>query len=330
MPDEKDKRKRTPSSRKKETPVEEVRRTKRRRRKKRGRVFWGFMILILILLCIGLVIVKTPLFNIEEINIEGNVLVSAEEILESCDLDKGQNILGKSSADCEEEILKLPYVHSVDVVKKYPSGITITIEEEYEFATVKLTGKSVICDRYGKSIRLSGEEENEKLVEFEGGHEGEFGLGEYIRLKSEEETEVMMRCLYCITDYEFLDVTKVDMTDSYNIVFTVGDSLIVKVGNLGDEDELSYKMAYIKEVIDSLPGNISGIIDATNLEAGISYRTGEYEYEPVTEEIENTEDGEIKEDVAEEVVSETLAEVIEATASSEEESGKTVENTEEI
>ena len=76
MPDEKNKRKSTPSSGRNEVSREEVRRRKRRKRKKRGRVFWGFMVLILILLCVGLVIVKTPLFNIEEINIEGNVLVS--------------------------------------------------------------------------------------------------------------------------------------------------------------------------------------------------------------------------------------------------------------
>ena len=92
------------------------------------------------------------------------------------------------------------------------------IEEEYEFATVKLTGKNVICDKYGKSIRLSGEDESEKLVNFEGCRAGEFGLGEYIRLKSEDDTEVMKRCLSCISDYEFLDVTKVDMADSYNIL----------------------------------------------------------------------------------------------------------------
>ena len=101
------------------------------------------------------------------------------------------------------------------------------------------------------------------------------------------------------------------------------------MGKLGDEDELSYKMAYIKEVIDSLPGNISGIIDATNLDAGISYRTGEYEYKPVTEEIENGEDGEMKEEGTEEDTSESQA-VADEDSSSEEESGEFTENTEEI
>lgn len=324
------KRKRTVRSRSTETSNDEERRTVRKKRKKRRRGFGGFILLLLILLCSGIVIMRTSLFDIEKITVKGNAILDEKTILSACKLYTGENIFSKSSSGCEEEILRLPYVHSVEVQKKYPSEIIITVKEEGEYAVLEQTGKDVICDRYGKSIRLMSEDETENFVKFTGCREGAYGLGEYINLSSDEETEIFRRCLSCITDYEFSDVTKVDMSDIYNIVFIVGETLEVRIGALGDEDEFSYKMAYIKEVIDSLPGNISGIIDATNPDAGVSYRTGEFEYDPAKGEIENIDSGEENEENTEDmrIISEIITDSIAITSG--EETQQKTENTEEI
>ncbi|MDO5478247.1 MAG: FtsQ-type POTRA domain-containing protein [Clostridia bacterium] len=259
----------------------------KRRRKRRKRGFFSFLLILLILLCMALIVIKTPLFNIETISVEGNVLVSDEDIIGASGIEVGQNILSHKSSYYEELILALPYISKVDIEKKFPSDVIITVEEEYEYAAVELETRTVICDKYGKSIKIAqAAEETEKLIKVSGCKTGVFETGGYIELSDEIATETMKRCFLCISDYGFLDVTKVDISDVDNIVFTVGDSLIVKVGKLGDDDELSYKMAYIKEVVDTLPHGISGIIDATNLEAGVSYRTGDYEHTPVPEEIE--------------------------------------------
>ncbi len=289
MPDAKNKRRNTD---------ENGDRVKRRRKRRRKRGIISFLFIILILLCVGLIIIKTPLFNVEKVTVKGNVLVSEEDIFKVSGIYEGQNIFDHLSSYYEEKIHTLPYVSTVKVQKKFPSEIYITVSEEYEYAVLDFGGVGVFCDKHGKSIKIATMEETEKLIKFTGCHEGTYELGNYIRLESDKETETFKKCLAAIEEYGFLDVTEVNMADINDLVFTVDGNLTVKIGELGDEDELSYKMAYIKEVIDSLPHGISGIIDATNPEAGVSYRTGEYEYTPSAEEA--TE--EIMEEVAEEGV----------------------------
>ena len=285
--------------------------SRRRRRRRRSGGCLGVLIIILLLLCAGLIVIRTPLFDIEKIKVEGNVNVTEEEILTVSGIDYGLNMFEHNNAYYEEKILSLPYISDAVVKKRFPSELKITVSEEYEFAAIELGERLIACDKNGKSIRVILPEEAEDIIVVKGCKEGKFLIGGYIVLDSEEETNLMKQCLTCISDYGFRDVTAIDISDSDNIVFTVGESLTVKVGALGNEDELSYKMAYIKEVIDSLPDNISGIIDATNPEAGVSYRTGEYEYSAVAEdEFSSAESEKTEEGMAENVEGEEATEEI--------------------
>lgn len=286
MPDAENKRRGAPK--KKSVTGENSEKVIRRRKRRRRNRFISFLFIILMILCACLIVIKTPLFDVENITVEGDVLVTEEDILKVAGIAEGQNIFDHLSSYYEERILSLPYVSAVEVEKKIPSEIHITILEEYEYAVIDFQGVGVICDKYGKTIRIAKDEDIGKYIKFTGCKEGLYDMGGYVKLKDEEETGTLLRCLAAIEDYGFSDVTKVDMADKDDIVFTVEDTLTVKIGELGDEDELSYKMAYIKEVIDSLPHGISGIIDATNPEAGISYRTGEYDRE--------SDSGDIKEE----------------------------------
>lgn len=287
---------------------EEIERIQKARGKRKKRVFrrrvLSFLFIILLILCLGFIIIKTPLFNVEAIEIEGNNFVSDEEILVAAKVSEGENIFTHSSGYMESQLEKLPYISRAEVQKKFPSGIYITVYEENEFALLELPDKLVSCDKNGKSIRVVSESETENLIVIKGCSEGDFVPGEYVKFSDEAKTELFYRCLGAATDYGLLNIAALDITDEDKIIFNVKPSLVIKLGEMGNEDELSYKMAYIREVMDNLPQNISGIIDATNVEAGVSYRTGEFEHDTLAEAEGSTEETENEEGSGEEATEE--------------------------
>lgn len=256
----------------------ELARGKRKKRIRNRRIF-SLLFIVLLILCVGIIVIRTPLFNVDSIMIEGNSLVSDEEILAAVKMSEGENIFSHTEKYMESKLSLLPYISKAEVEKILPSKVRITIHEENEYAVVEFKDEKITCDKNGKSVKIVDGDIKEGLVIIRGGSPGEFNTGDYIKLSDNESTDNFYKCLSILTDYGLTGVICADMSDVYNVVLTLTPNLVIKLGELGSEDELSYKMAYIREVMNNLPQNISGIIDATNIEAGVSYRTGEFEYD---------------------------------------------------
>ena len=271
----------------------------KRKRNARKRKFFAFLFLLLLILSAGFIFINTPLFDISDIKIKGNAIVADEDILSSCGIDIGDNIFSHTASYYEEKIISLPYVSSVTVKKKYPSEVTITVKEEKEFVAVYSEGTYITCDKNGKSIdELT--EKPEELIIVEELIPGKFTLGEMFVADADEGTVLFRDVISCVMEYSFENVTKIDLSDYGNVVFIVNDSLTIKLGKLETGDDMAYKMAYVKEVMDNLPKNISGIIDATNTKNGVSFRSGEFEHSIAGEETEETTGSESTEEVASE------------------------------
>lgn len=255
---------------------------KRRKRARLKRKIFGIFFLLLLILCSLIIIMKTPLFAVKSIEIKGNELVSDEVIANLSGLDIGNSIFNKTSASAQRDILSLPYISEVSVKKSYPSKVIISISELNASYMLKLDTRNVLIDKNGKSIKEAEGEETTVFPIILGLSDGGFKLGSMITALTDEETEIFYRLIQCIKDYGFGNLTEIDLTDEYNISFRLNGTLKVRIGSLGSEDELSYKMAYIKEVLEKLPENVTGVIGATNPSTGVSYRASEAS-EPETE-----------------------------------------------
>lgn len=263
---------------------------RRKKRRKQRKVF-AFIFIILLLLCSILLFLKTPIFEIDKITVNGNSLVSTEDIVAFSGLSFGENIFNHTASYTERCIIKMPYISKVEVTKKYPSEIIINVTEEDIFGAIELFDKKIAFDKFGKSIKEITDEESAEILIFKGLSDETFSLGEYVSFIDQNKTETFIRCLKYIVDYNLENVKLVDIEDTKSIYMIIGKGLKVKIGSLGTEDEFSYKMAYIKEVLLNLPQNVKGVIDATNVESGVYYRTEE-ENNPEETENEDTEDAE--------------------------------------
>lgn len=252
---------------------ERAQKKKRRERERKKRKLFSIFFFILLIFCAIIIFLKTPLFDIKEVKVEGNFLVTEEEIIKICGMEKGNNIFDRISYFGEKKIKSLPYISDAKIIKKLPSHVTIRVLEEKEAYSIYFDDKYILSDKNGKSIRESLT--NENLPVIKGCTKGEFSMGEMVSLHTEEETEIFLRTIECVNYYSFYNLTEIDLSNKHSIVLKTEGPLTIKIGSLGTDDELSYKMAYIKEVIGNLPQNVSGVIDATDLSAGVSYRSTE-------------------------------------------------------
>ena len=105
--------------------LSELRREKRKRRKTRKKILIGLMLVLMI--CIGLLF--TPLFNLKELEIEGNKKVKTEDIIKSSGFILSENIFKFKLNTAGETIAKIPYINSVIIQSKLPGKIEISVTD---------------------------------------------------------------------------------------------------------------------------------------------------------------------------------------------------------
>ncbi|MBN9554322.1 MAG: FtsQ-type POTRA domain-containing protein, partial [Alphaproteobacteria bacterium] len=91
-------------------------------------------------------------FGISEIHLAGNSRVPPESILAALGMRPGESIFGAKLRDARTRILALDWVASVDVVRRYPDSIFVTIVEKRPFALWQSPQGIAVVERAGGII----------------------------------------------------------------------------------------------------------------------------------------------------------------------------------
>ena len=114
-----------------------------------------------------LCIMFLPAFRVKTVNIEGNVVLSDEEILEMTGLEYNAHLMSGVSGNIfdilslnygktEQMIMERnPYVESITISVKIPSTVTIEVKERQKIAYIKTADGYLAIDRDGIVLELS-------------------------------------------------------------------------------------------------------------------------------------------------------------------------------
>jgi len=100
---------------------------KGRRRGLKGARF--FIYLGFLLLSLGPLLYYVPIFTLQRIEIEGNVRLTAEDVLRLTALEPGTNLFRIKSWQLREWLLASPWVKEVTVRRELPDALVIVLEE---------------------------------------------------------------------------------------------------------------------------------------------------------------------------------------------------------
>lgn len=112
------------------------------------RLFSG-LLMVLFVLIIGFLFLNSSLFNVSSIVIQGNKYMSNEEIYAVASVPENSNIFRLSLTEVKERLSRDLRIAKVEVSRKFPNTIVVTINERKPLAYVATSYGFVELDKQG-------------------------------------------------------------------------------------------------------------------------------------------------------------------------------------
>ena len=206
---------------------------------------------LLIILLIGAIIyfLMSPLFNIADININDNSKISKEEIVSLSKIKIGDNIFKIRKIEVINSIKENPYVESVQVNRKLPNIINITIKERTPKFLLEFVNAYVFLDKQGYMLEVSEEKPDLPIITGIETPIEEIKPGNRLILEDLKKLERVIEIVDVATNNDVINyITKIDISDptNYKLLLEGED----KIAYLGDTSELNVKILYMKKIIE--------------------------------------------------------------------------------
>lgn len=215
---------------------------------------------LLVIIISGIVFsLVSPIFNIKEINVYNNEQISSETIISLSQLRIEQNIFKFNKKNVEKEIKTNPYIESVQIKRKIPNKIEITIEERQQKYNVQFLNGFAYINNQGYILEIS-EQKTDGMPVIQGISTEIEQIVEGSRLNSTDlgKLETVIQIMNICKNYEIdTKISNIDITNKTNYKIYMEEEK--KTIFLGDESNLSNKMLYVPVILSENQGK-EGII----------------------------------------------------------------------
>lgn len=244
-----------------------ARRTSGRRTSQRHDNRTGFAGRLLIMLAVvaAIVLGVALFFRVRTVEVQGNRIYSADQVIEISGVEVGDNLLMVNRAAVNGNITaRMPYVLHTSVGLILPDTVVIKIEES-EVAGVVMAdvGSTWYINTAGRILGSTMDGFDGQVIELNGFTVTAPEAGQQAKA-SEDMEDSLHAALSVLSQMEgsgLLDlVTSVNTEKSYDIRMLCGEQYEVL---LGGANELDYKIWYLKEVLNLLEPYQRGTIDVT-------------------------------------------------------------------
>ncbi len=243
-----------------------VNRTAQRRKKNKRKKLIIRSAILFLFLCVGVILVLTMFFNINEITVTGDTVYSAEDVTAKSGVAIGDNLIFISKDEINEKIsTELPYVDYVKIKRHLPSGLELIITKtEAKYAVIQ-DGYYTLLDKNGKVL--------EKGLEFIGENITLLNMGEIISAEigyeiKPENDKIFDKLVLISTSCDecgLEDVSSIDLSDIYNIKLVYQGRITLELGET-DKDNTYKKLALGKSALETQNEenpNYRGVINLT-------------------------------------------------------------------
>lgn len=215
-----------------------------------------------ICLCLLLAFLMSPIFNVSDIRVVGIEKISTESAIEASGVVLGGSIFRVNPKKSGERLTSLAYVDTVKVRRILPNTVEISIRESREVAYIYFIGNYVGVDENGKILEIKQSEEEVNLPVIVGTNVTEFGIGNKIKIDDETKEKAVFDIIRQLDTAEIRNAIKtVDVFDLNDIrLFTVSEATV----NMGGMDDIMYKVAFLKKILEDNGDNRGAVIDMTN------------------------------------------------------------------
>ena len=199
-------------------------------------------------------------FRITEIQVAGNQIYTAEQVVEASGLTVGENLLTIQKRTASGRIMAaLPYVSAVHMERVLPSTVVITVtESDAAYLVEAEDGSQWLMSSGGRLLEEAGvtAADYPQLVGFlvQAPEVGAQAASEQAENLAAAETVLAL-----LEETEFLSqIVEINVERSYDIVLWYGTLFEI---HLGGTDQMEYKMQYLTAILADERVAEGGVID---------------------------------------------------------------------
>ena len=231
---------------------------------------------------LALLFAMSIFFRVEQVNVAGVKKYTEYDIFEASGIQKGEYLFSLSKSRISNEIMQqLPYVTKVQIGRQLPGTVNISIEElTVAYAALSQDGSWWLMDSHGKLLESIHASQAETYTKLEGFTLQEPKAGQQAVAFEESPTETLpdgQTVPVTVTAEEHLNaaISILQFMESNGIL---GQADSVNVSNLsdlqiwynnqyqiqlGDRENLDYKLKMIKGAIEQMGDYRSGMLDVS-------------------------------------------------------------------
>lgn len=239
------------------TNVKRNQNSKRVRRRRRNVPLYCFLVIIFVM-GIGILLSVTLFFNINKINIKGEVDYSNEDIIRMSGISIGDNMVRMDTQKVGNNILNsMIYIEDVNINKKYPDTLEINVTKCVAAANIQFGNEYILVSQKGKILDKVDSPQDDLII-VNGFEPAAETLGTYLTSNDEQKTEIYFEIFEYITNNQKNKIRNVDITDKYDIIINYDDRINFELGNAND---ITYKLKLAETVFDDLGDDKKGTME---------------------------------------------------------------------
>ena len=221
------------------------RRKRNRRKKLIVRASFGAIFLL-----VGVVIVLTMFFNINEITITGDTIYASDEIINASEVNVGDNLIFVSKKKINNKVTEtLPYVGSVKVKRHLPTGLELVVTKTDATFAVTQDGYFTLLNEKGKVLEANTEFIGENITLLNLGNIISANVGQDIELESKDLLDKLIEVQTACNESGLKDISSIDLSDIYNIKLVYQGRITLELGET-NKSNLVKKLALGAKAIE--------------------------------------------------------------------------------
>ena len=231
--------------------------SKKIKRKKSHKKIIAFFSCCLLIAIVIIFAFTTPIFNITNIEVNGNSKISTDTIISISELKKGQNIF-KYNNTIIQNIKENKYIDEVLLKRKLPGTVIISIKEREIKYQIKLLNSYAYIDKNGYILEVSTVKQEVPIIVGFNMEENELINKRRLEIEDLEELNKILKVMDAaktININGIITEINIENRDNYYLYIESQNKKVY----IGDTSNLTKKMLYIKKILEE-ESNKSGII----------------------------------------------------------------------
>lgn len=232
---------------------------------KRGKfAIYAFILLVILFIYIC---ISSSIFELKQIDVDGNSKITKSDIIKIGDIETGKNIFKYNLNDVEKKLLVNPYIKYVKVSRKFPDKLVITIKENSEYAIIKEGASYIYIGENGLVLSEQKDIKNKNIPLVSGIEIKNKKLNTKIKINSDKSNDIILAIDILKKNNMSRKIESIKINKNKMYMKTDDNTNIV----LKIDEDIEYNINRLKAILVDLKSNNKkgGNIDLTSKEQAI-------------------------------------------------------------